>query len=199
MAEFPDSGKHCSVPDCRQLDYLPITCDACSRILCKQHRTYDAHSCTESYKKNVQFPICPLCQQTVPIKRGEKPDLRVNEHIERDCRSELAKKGRWAPKCGVKNCFRRELVPMVCKDCAVHFCLSHRHQSDHQCPKMPMVSHRTTKPKNVSSKSAAEQMDALFAAQLQREEYESSSRGGGGTFPPSSNNGTRNNGNCAIS
>jgi hypothetical protein len=47
MAEFPDMGAHCSVPECRQLgnisnvdfnlnkfsDLLPIKCDACSLIL----------------------------------------------------------------------------------------------------------------------------------------------------------------------
>uniref|UniRef100_A0A914HSJ3 AN1-type domain-containing protein n=1 Tax=Globodera rostochiensis TaxID=31243 RepID=A0A914HSJ3_GLORO len=191
MAEFPEAGKHCTVPECRQLDYLPIICDACSRILCKQHRTYDAHSCTEAYKKNMQFPLCPLCQQPVSIKRGEMPDLRVNEHIERDCRSDLARKKRFAPKCGMTNCLKRELVPMMCRDCGVHFCLSHRHQPDHNCSKL------TPERKFVPNKKAksTERLDAIFAAQLQQEEYERSSRG---AYPAPNSNRQQPNGNCTI-
>ncbi|KAI3410126.1 AN1-type zinc finger protein 2A [Globodera pallida] len=251
MAEFPEAGKHCTVPECRQLDYLPIICDACSRILCKQHRTYDAHGCTEAYKKNMQFPLCPLCQQPVSIKRGEMPDLRVNEHIERDCRSDLARKKRFAPKCGMTNCLKREvgaytwlgsrlfemspgpelpiraksfekqedlrthrdfnrksrkistvlsllpiLVPMMCRDCGVHFCLSHRHQPDHNCSKLTPERKfaPNKKPKGVSSKST-EQLDAIFAAQLQQEEYERSSRG---AYPAPNSNRQQQNGNCTI-
>ncbi|OAY73065.1 Zinc finger AN1 and C2H2 domain-containing stress-associated protein 13 [Ananas comosus] len=29
--EFPDLGKHCSVDDCKQIDFLPFTCDRCSQ------------------------------------------------------------------------------------------------------------------------------------------------------------------------
>jgi len=30
--EFPNLGKHCSVSDCRQLDFLPFTCDCCNQV-----------------------------------------------------------------------------------------------------------------------------------------------------------------------
>lgn len=35
--------------------------------------------------------------------------------------------------CAVKNCDRRELVPMACDACGENVCLLHRHQSDHAC------------------------------------------------------------------
>lgn len=63
--------------------------------------------------QNVQVPICPLCQQPVPIKRGEQPDIRVNEHIDQNCLSYLAKKKRSAPKCGIKGCPKREVVTTI--------------------------------------------------------------------------------------
>jgi hypothetical protein len=30
--EFPDLGKHCSVGDCNQIDFLPFTCDRCDHV-----------------------------------------------------------------------------------------------------------------------------------------------------------------------
>lgn len=31
--QFPDLGKHCSVEDCKQIDFLPFTCDRCRQVL----------------------------------------------------------------------------------------------------------------------------------------------------------------------
>ena len=52
--ELPHLGKHCSEKSCRQLDFLPMKCDACSEIFCKDHLQYDDHNCSSSYKKNIQ-------------------------------------------------------------------------------------------------------------------------------------------------
>ena len=30
--EFPDLGKHCSVDICKQIDFLPFTCDRCLQV-----------------------------------------------------------------------------------------------------------------------------------------------------------------------
>ncbi|KAB1200878.1 Zinc finger AN1 and C2H2 domain-containing stress-associated protein 16 [Morella rubra] len=30
--EFPDLGKHCTFVDCKQIDFLPFTCDRCSQL-----------------------------------------------------------------------------------------------------------------------------------------------------------------------
>lgn len=32
-------------------DFLPMRCDACEAIFCKDHITYASHKCTSSYKK----------------------------------------------------------------------------------------------------------------------------------------------------
>uniref|UniRef100_A0A452GN28 AN1-type domain-containing protein n=1 Tax=Gopherus agassizii TaxID=38772 RepID=A0A452GN28_9SAUR len=84
--EFPDLGKHCSEKTCKQLDFLPLKCDACEEVFCKSHITYDQHKCTSSYKKDVQVPVCPLCNTPIPVRRGETPDIVVGAHMDRDCK-----------------------------------------------------------------------------------------------------------------
>ncbi|KAL4695997.1 hypothetical protein H8958_011801 [Nasalis larvatus] len=49
--EFPDLGKHCSEKTCKQLDFLPVKCDACKQDFCKDHFTYAAHKCPFAFQK----------------------------------------------------------------------------------------------------------------------------------------------------
>ncbi|KAL2765952.1 AN1-type zinc finger protein 2A isoform 3, partial [Daubentonia madagascariensis] len=49
--EFPDLGKHCSEKTCKQLDFLPLKCDACKQDFCKDHFTCAAHRCPFAFKK----------------------------------------------------------------------------------------------------------------------------------------------------
>ncbi|XP_043544107.1 AN1-type zinc finger protein 1 [Chiloscyllium plagiosum] len=45
-------------------------------------------------------------------------------------------------KCTYKSCKAKELLPVICSHCEKHFCLSHRHQSDHNCEKQELpISH----------------------------------------------------------
>ncbi|XP_075465686.1 AN1-type zinc finger protein 2B isoform X2 [Ascaphus truei] len=92
--EFPDLGKHCFEPTCKQLDFLPLKCDACEQIFCKDHVTYEQHKCSSAYKKDVQVPVCPLCNIPIPVTRGQTPDIVVGEHIDRDCKSDPAQQKR---------------------------------------------------------------------------------------------------------
>ncbi|XP_018369467.1 PREDICTED: AN1-type zinc finger protein 2B isoform X2 [Trachymyrmex cornetzi] len=84
--EFPNLGEHCSESTCNRLDFLPLKCDACQGIFCTDHITYTSHSCPSAYKKNIQVPVCPLCDVPIPIKRGDLPDVAVGLHIDNDCR-----------------------------------------------------------------------------------------------------------------
>ncbi|XP_045191831.1 AN1-type zinc finger protein 1-like [Mercenaria mercenaria] len=47
MAELPGLGKHCNFEQCKQLDFLPFACDGCGNTFCSDHRTKDAHSCSQ--------------------------------------------------------------------------------------------------------------------------------------------------------
>ncbi|XP_065885452.1 AN1-type zinc finger protein 2A-like [Dysidea avara] len=130
--EFPELGEHCAVASCSRLDFLPFTCDACQKVFCKDHHQYEKHDCQEAYTKNVTVPVCPLCNQPVPIKRGTDPNVSVDEHIANDCQSDKAKKA-YSNKCRYPGCKKKELVPVVCEHCGKNYCLRHRFQDDHNC------------------------------------------------------------------
>ncbi|XP_076355257.1 AN1-type zinc finger protein 2B-like isoform X1 [Tachypleus tridentatus] len=127
IMEFPDLGEQCTDPTCNQLDFLPLKCDACSKIFCKDHLPYGQHNCEKAYQKDVQVPVCPLCNKPVSVKRGEPPDITVGEHIDRDCLSDPAAE--------------RKLIPVICSQCKQNFCLKHRHQTDHKCEGFKRTGH----------------------------------------------------------
>lgn len=133
--EFPDLGEHCSEKSCKRLDFLPMKCDACQEIFCKDHITYATHKCTSAYKKDVQVPVCPLCNTPIPVKRGEMPDIKVGEHIDRDCKSDPAQRKRkiFTNKCSKGGCKQKEMIRVTCDQCHSNYCLKHRHPLDHDC------------------------------------------------------------------
>ncbi|XP_029616390.1 AN1-type zinc finger protein 2B isoform X4 [Salmo trutta] len=133
--EFPNLGEHCSENSCKQLDFLPMRCDACEEIFCKDHITYANHKCMSSYKKDIQVPVCPLCNTPIPIKRGEMPDIKVGEHIDRDCQSDPAQNKRkiFTNKCSKGGCKQKEMIRVTCDQCHINYCLKHRHPLDHDC------------------------------------------------------------------
>ncbi|KAK6476017.1 AN1-type zinc finger protein 2A-like [Huso huso] len=133
--EFPDLGEHCTEKTCKRLDFLPMKCDACGDIFCKDHITYANHKCTSAYKKDVQVPVCPLCNTPIPIKRGEMPDIKVGEHIDGDCKSDPAQRKRkiFTNKCSKGGCKQKEMIKVTCDQCHLNFCLKHRHPLDHEC------------------------------------------------------------------
>ncbi|XP_030657128.1 AN1-type zinc finger protein 2A isoform X1 [Nomascus leucogenys] len=92
IMEFPDLGKHCSEKTCKQLDFLPVKCDACKQDFCKDHFAYAAHKCPFAFQKDVHVPVCPLCNTPIPVTKGQIPDVVVGDHIDRDCHSHPGKK-----------------------------------------------------------------------------------------------------------
>lgn len=61
--------------------------------------------------KDVQVPVCPLCNKPVPVARGELPDIKVGQHIDRDCQSDPAKAKRISDshRCTLKGCKQKEV------------------------------------------------------------------------------------------
>ncbi|KAG8265634.1 zinc finger, AN1-type domain [Homalodisca vitripennis] len=133
--EFPHLGKQCAESSCQKLDFLPVKCDACEKIFCHEHMSYMGHNCASAYKKDVQVPVCPLCNKPIPVRRGEPPDIAVGAHIDTDCQSDPAKNKRkvFTNKCSMKGCKGKEIVRVVCNECSLNFCLRHRHTADHKC------------------------------------------------------------------
>lgn len=142
--ELPHIGKHCNKKDCNRLDFLPIKCDACHETFCEQHYSYDSHNCRNAYQKNNQVPVCPLCNNPVPVGRDQHPDVVVSAHIDNDCQSDPAKSRRkvFTNKCSVRKCKTKEVVPVVCPECALNYCFKHRHPTDHQCQGRATINNR---------------------------------------------------------
>jgi len=130
--ELPHLGEQCSEKSCNKLDYLPMRCDACNELFCKDHLMYDDHSCSSKYKKDVQVPVCPLCNAPVPVARGTVPDLAVSAHIDQDCKQKTKEKV-FTNRCNKTKCKKKELVKIICDSCKLNFCLTHRHPKDHDC------------------------------------------------------------------
>lgn len=133
--ELPHLGNHCSKSDCNKLDFLPIKCDACKLLFCDEHFRYNTHNCQNAYQKDNQVPVCPLCNIPIPVQKGLHPDYVVGAHIDSDCQSDPAKSRRkvFTNKCSFKKCRTKEVIPVVCNECSLNFCLKHRHVADHNC------------------------------------------------------------------
>ncbi|XP_032315754.1 AN1-type zinc finger protein 2A [Camelus ferus] len=133
--EFPDLGKHCSEKTCKQLDFLPLKCDACTQDFCKDHFIYAAHKCPLAFKKDVHVPVCPLCDTPIPVKKGEVADVVVSEHMDGDCKSHPGKKTDkiFTFRCSKEGCRRKEMLQLTCEQCRGSFCIQHRHPQDHGC------------------------------------------------------------------
>lgn len=81
--------------------------------------------------QNKIAPECPLCGVTLGLKKGEDPNVRMEQHIASGCASPTTE--RRSNKCSFKGCKKRELVPVVCANCSLNFCLRHRMDRDHNC------------------------------------------------------------------
>ncbi|CAJ2671444.1 unnamed protein product [Trifolium pratense] len=133
--EFPDLGKHCSVSDCRQIDFLPFTCDRCNQVYCLEHRSYIKHHCTKPNKNDVTVVICPLCAKGVRLIPDQDPNIVWDIHVNTDCDPSNYEKVTKKKKCPVPRC-RETLVfsnTIKCRDCEVDHCLKHRFGPDHKC------------------------------------------------------------------
>ena len=142
--ELPHIGQHCALTSCNRLDFLPVKCDSCSNVYCVEHYRYETHNCPNAKRKDVQVPVCPLCQEPVAGKRGEPPDLAVSQHIDLICKrndllsskqKQLAReqKATDLKTCSFKKCKQKDLIYLECSDCKCKFCIKHRHPSDHDC------------------------------------------------------------------
>ena len=52
--ELPNVGTQCSFEECKQLDFLPVKCEFCTQIFCKDHCGTDLHCCPKVEVANVK-------------------------------------------------------------------------------------------------------------------------------------------------
>lgn len=133
---FPNLGKHCSVDDCKLIDFLPFTCDCCKKVFCLEHRSYTTHKCPKANKNDRTVVICPLCAKGVHLIPNQDPNITWESHVNTDCDPSNYEKVTKKKKCPVRGC-RETLVfsnTIKCRDCTVDHCLKHRLGLDHGCP-----------------------------------------------------------------
>ena len=132
-----DVGTHCTQPTCNRLDFLPIKCSACTKTFCSNHYEYTAHNCPNSHvftSKNIQIPVCPICSQNVSFLNGNRdPNEAISVHIDSGCKKIVKKKKENPNKCGINGCKKKELIPIICRECSLNFCLTHKFGPDHNC------------------------------------------------------------------
>ncbi|KQK84454.1 AN1-type zinc finger protein 2B-like protein [Amazona aestiva] len=158
--------------------FLPLKCDACEQIFCTDHITYAQHDCTSAYKKDVQVPVCPLCNTPVPVRRGEMPDVVVGEHIDRDCKSDPAQRKRkiFTNKCLKPGCKQKEMMKVICDQCHKNYCLKHRHPLDHDCS-------GAARPLSKAGTQEEEDLALARALSASEAEYQQSQRQAQGSKP----------------
>lgn len=83
--EFPETGKHCSIKDCKLLDFLPFVCEHCQATFCKEHFHMLSHECLKTEKskpdpeKLTKSFVCSKesCKQISP---NEMPCIKCKQH-----------------------------------------------------------------------------------------------------------------------
>ncbi|EGC29532.1 hypothetical protein DICPUDRAFT_158864 [Dictyostelium purpureum] len=131
-------GVHCSVSDCRLLDFLPYKCE-CGKQYCHDHRDPEAHDCIKKNEKiNKIVHPCPICNCLVKVDSVASIDQVISRHIDS---GECGKTKPNVPKsyaCTFKSCKSTEFVKVLCDKCKVNYCLKHRFPSSHMCPGKPI-------------------------------------------------------------
>jgi hypothetical protein len=106
-AEVESLGQHCSLSECNRLDFLPVKCDHCLLLFCKDHSSLTAHNCS---KQNKESSDC------------EKRTLTLKPTV--------------FYRCSFGDCHltsTKEIVEIICDYCKLNHCMKHRLPDDHQC------------------------------------------------------------------
>ncbi|KAJ0043917.1 hypothetical protein Pint_19404 [Pistacia integerrima] len=137
---FPDLGRHCQLPDCHQLDFLPFTCDGCQKVFCLEHRLAKSHECQKPDINSRKVIVCEVCSVSIETtgQFGEGEKIILERHQKSgDCDPSKKKK----PTCSVKRC--KQILTFsntaTCKTCNLKVCLKHRFPADHSCKKDSVV------------------------------------------------------------
>ncbi|KAI8139732.1 hypothetical protein BJV82DRAFT_242346 [Fennellomyces sp. T-0311] len=154
--ELPNVGKHCSLPSCKTLDFLPITCPFCQKTFCGPHGLPADHDCSQWERVDRRVVQCNACQNMVMVPDGSRVEQALEQHV---CRplEPVQKK-----KCGVRGCREFEqhkiVLPVHCDACDQDFCLKHRLKMDHGCPALEVDE------KEARKQAAQEKLSKTFTA-----------------------------------
>lgn len=92
-------GEHCTFGQCNRLDFLPVRCEKCKRVFCKEHYSLIAHKC--AYLDQIQADPEPVTFNSA-----------VN-----------------AFSCHLDDCKIKEIIEFRCEFCTLNFCKLHRFET----------------------------------------------------------------------
>ncbi|KAL2258936.1 hypothetical protein VTK26DRAFT_7557 [Humicola hyalothermophila] len=111
-------GAHCQYSYCNQLDFLPFKCQSCNLTFCLDHRTEDAHACTNPGAWAARRRQAELAKPSAG--QGKR---MVDVVSQKPCADD-----------GCKAIIGTSLAPGVhCSGCNRDYCLKHRLREDHDC------------------------------------------------------------------
>ncbi|KAG0211673.1 zinc finger, AN1-type domain, partial [Mortierella sp. GBA43] len=104
----------------------------------QDHWKLENHACPNKDKaaqQDQRVPMCPLCNKPVPVRKGEDPNVRMEQHISAGCPepATTTDKPIYTNACRVQGCKSRSAIPIVCQTCRQNYCLNHRLESKHDC------------------------------------------------------------------
>jgi predicted nucleic acid binding AN1-type Zn finger protein len=118
---------------CRQCEFLPITCDYCHRYFCKDHSNYLQHDCDGHNHKNKLSTDCLLCKTSVAYYENENISEIMKHHYEHEC----AKKRNNTKRLKCIKCEKNvTYVHNLCGSCNEYTCIEHRLPGEHNCAKI---------------------------------------------------------------
>lgn len=150
MTHFDDLGKHCSHPYCNQRDFLPIACDLCAKVHCRDHVGYEEHDCPHKARRDKRVMLCPLCDVAIKIGPDEACELTWERHAATlECARAAAQKAQETqaaaggapaaappkPRCPAKGCKEKltSINSYTCATCRQTVCMKHRFEDTHAC------------------------------------------------------------------
>ncbi|EAU86069.1 hypothetical protein CC1G_07148 [Coprinopsis cinerea okayama7 len=178
-----DIGKQCSHPQCNLIDFLPFKCQHCKESFCQEHYRVEGHRCSkyDETKHNRVAPDCPLCNTPVAVPPGQDPNIRMEQHFEKECSVVTGRvQAKSTPLCAKGTCKKVLFSPIRCDKCRAQFCVSHRFPSDHNCkaasapttpagrqnaapsrPNLPALSSASSTAKEINAKASVKASEAV--------------------------------------
>ncbi|KAI9190124.1 hypothetical protein H9P43_001557 [Blastocladiella emersonii ATCC 22665] len=130
-------GKHCEVPSCHQLDYLPFRCTHCQHTYCAEHAKPASHGPLMPEHKSTSEPGCPGMLLGLRPGRELAPGVTVAPSAQpapaASAPSPSTTRGCPHPKCRTKSATRGKPLLVKCNGCQTSYCIPHRLPEIHAC------------------------------------------------------------------
>ncbi|KAI5795494.1 hypothetical protein DFH27DRAFT_565616 [Peziza echinospora] len=156
-------GKHCDIPSCHMLDFLPFKCESCNGTYCLDHRTETAHKCAHEGKWAAERLRRELGVSKTPRQSGGGGSSSSSSTSTGHTLASTAP----PTTCPHQKCKTTINTPrsagVFCPACKRTYCLAHRLQDAHDCSSLPPLPGTPAAAASLQTQAAAEKARAAFA------------------------------------